>query len=82
MEGPSLPTESPAASAVIPPKNLYISTFNQLVLSLLVTTPSTCGIPEPDISGSFLTQKATNTAATISMAKTPTICKGFVFAAL
>ena len=58
-DGPSLPSERPAAIQSIPPKNLARATLNQFILSLPKRIPFICGIPLPEAMGAILIIKPT-----------------------
>ena len=70
MLGPSLPSESPPPMAAAAPRNLAISTCSQFALILPCSSPSTCGMPLPEISGSRCKRNATKRVRTTSR-KTP-----------
>ena len=76
-EGPSRPTDNPAINAAVPPINLNTKTLSQLTSSLFISMPSTCGIPLPEIIGSFFTKHPTKKPIKPSITNTNNIVNGW-----
>ena len=67
MLGPSRPSERPHPRDRMPPPSLAISTRHQHSSISPMISPSTCGIPLPEINESHLSRPATAKAAAARM---------------
>ena len=76
MDGPSLPSDSPPRRQRKPPRNFAGRTRFHFSLSFPWISPSTWGMPLPDIMGSHLTSFPTIRASSTSTANHPAVRSG------
>ena len=77
IDGPSLPSASPPSIHKKPPRNFDGSTFHHTWSSFPAISPSSCGIPLPDIIDSYFKSLSTTHANRTSTISHPAIRSRF-----